>query len=55
MNPVLSLVDTAVVGQHSALELAAMGPSVMLCDHLGRTSPPKQTARATIHIPLVHG
>lgn len=35
MNPVLSLVDTAVVGQHSALELAAMGPSVMLCDHLG--------------------
>eukprot|EP00873_Tetraselmis_striata_P015543 jgi/Tetstr1/435807/TSEL_024696.t1 len=35
MNPVLSLVDTAVVGRHSSLELAAMGPSVMLCDHLG--------------------
>jgi len=32
-KPLLSLVDTAVVGQASALELAALGPGVLLCDH----------------------
>eukprot|EP00873_Tetraselmis_striata_P035573 jgi/Tetstr1/455837/TSEL_042628.t1 len=32
-NPILSLVDTAVVGQVSAVELAALGPGVLLCDH----------------------
>lgn len=32
-KPFLSLVDTAVVGQASALELAALGPGVLLCDH----------------------
>jgi len=33
MNPILGLVDTAVVGQSSAVELAALAPGVLLCDH----------------------
>ncbi|KAK9906444.1 hypothetical protein WJX75_001914 [Coccomyxa subellipsoidea] len=32
INPVLSLVDTSVVGTRSARELAALGPGTMLCD-----------------------
>lgn len=34
INPVLSLVDTAVVGTRSSLELAALGPGVMMLDAL---------------------
>lgn len=32
--PVLSLVDTAVVGTRSTIELGALGPATMLCDYL---------------------
>lgn len=32
--PILSLVDTAVVGTKSTIELGALGPATMLCDYL---------------------
>ncbi|KAG9155309.1 hypothetical protein Leryth_021722 [Lithospermum erythrorhizon] len=31
--PLMSLIDTAVVGQTSSLQLAALGPGTVLCDH----------------------
>lgn len=34
VSPVLSLVDTAVVGTRSSVELAALGPGVMMLDAL---------------------
>eukprot|EP00884_Botryococcus_braunii_P015914 jgi/Botrbrau1/3005/Bobra.0070s0004.2 len=34
INPILSLVDTSVVGTRSAIELAALGPGTSLCDSL---------------------
>jgi MatE len=33
-GPMMSLVDTAVVGQRNSLELAALGPATTLCDSL---------------------
>ncbi|KAK9842099.1 hypothetical protein WJX81_008345 [Elliptochloris bilobata] len=33
VNPILSLIDTSVVGTRSAVELAALGPGTMLCDY----------------------
>ncbi|CAM9785339.1 unnamed protein product [Pylaiella littoralis] len=33
-NPIMSLVDTAVVGAKSSVELAALGPGTSLCDNL---------------------
>eukprot|EP00904_Undaria_pinnatifida_P002950 jgi/Undpi1/12656/HiC_scaffold_6.g02324.m1 len=33
-NPIMSLVDTAVVGAQSSIELAALGPGTSLCDNL---------------------
>lgn len=33
-NPIMSLVDTAVVGAQSSIELAALGPATSLCDNL---------------------
>ncbi|XP_057861648.1 protein DETOXIFICATION 46, chloroplastic isoform X1 [Cryptomeria japonica] len=33
-GPLLSLIDTAVIGQSSSLELAAMGPGTVVCDYL---------------------
>ncbi|CAN0342241.1 unnamed protein product [Hapterophycus canaliculatus] len=33
-NPIMSLVDTAVVGAQSSVELAALGPATSLCDNL---------------------
>lgn len=32
--PLMSLIDTMVIGQGSSLELAALGPGTVLCDHL---------------------
>lgn len=32
--PVLSLVDTAVVGTRSSIELGALGPATMMCDYI---------------------
>jgi len=34
-NPLLSLVDTMVVGATSTVQLAALGPGTVLCDYLG--------------------
>ncbi|KAH7373405.1 hypothetical protein KP509_17G054200 [Ceratopteris richardii] len=34
-GPLMSLIDTAVVGRSSSLELAALGPGTVLCDQLG--------------------
>ncbi|XAR59106.1 hypothetical protein NMG60_11014758 [Bertholletia excelsa] len=33
-NPLMSLIDTAVIGQGSSLELAALGPGTVLCDNM---------------------
>ncbi|KAI3446168.1 hypothetical protein Pfo_002833 [Paulownia fortunei] len=33
-GPLMSLIDTAVVGQGSSLELAALGPGTVLCDYM---------------------
>ncbi|PON99884.1 Multi antimicrobial extrusion protein [Trema orientale] len=33
-GPLMSLIDTAVIGQGSSLELAALGPATVLCDNL---------------------
>ncbi|KAK9287318.1 hypothetical protein L1049_015732 [Liquidambar formosana] len=32
--PLMSLIDTAVIGQGSSIELAALGPGTVLCDNL---------------------
>ncbi|CAI8616895.1 unnamed protein product [Vicia faba] len=34
-GPFMSLIDTAVVGQGSSIELAALGPATVFCDYLG--------------------
>ncbi|XP_010690777.2 protein DETOXIFICATION 46, chloroplastic [Beta vulgaris subsp. vulgaris] len=34
-GPLMSLIDTAVIGQGSSLELAALGPGTVLCDYVG--------------------
>ncbi|CAL5212516.1 unnamed protein product [Lathyrus oleraceus] len=34
-GPLMSLIDTAVVGQGSSIELAALGPATVFCDYLG--------------------
>lgn len=33
-GPLMSLIDTAVIGQGSSIELAALGPGTVLCDYL---------------------
>ena len=33
IGPILSLIDTAVVGTKSDIELAALGPGTMVCDY----------------------
>ncbi|CAN6480946.1 unnamed protein product [Victoria cruziana] len=33
-SPMMSLIDTAVVGQSSAVELAALGPGTVACDYM---------------------
>ncbi|KAG9442814.1 hypothetical protein H6P81_018668 [Aristolochia fimbriata] len=33
-GPLMSLIDTAVIGQGSSLELAALGPATVFCDNL---------------------
>ncbi|PSS21694.1 Protein DETOXIFICATION 46 like [Actinidia chinensis var. chinensis] len=33
-GPLMSLIDTVVIGQGSSLELAALGPATVLCDYL---------------------
>ncbi|KAI4367691.1 hypothetical protein MLD38_023399 [Melastoma candidum] len=33
-GPLMSLIDTAVIGQGSSLELAALGPGTVLCDYM---------------------
>ncbi|KAJ6402869.1 hypothetical protein OIU84_014886 [Salix udensis] len=32
-GPLMSLIDTAVIGQGSSLELAALGPGTVICDY----------------------
>lgn len=34
-GPLMSLIDTAVIGQGSSVELAALGPGTVLCDYVG--------------------
>ncbi|XP_021889320.1 protein DETOXIFICATION 46, chloroplastic [Carica papaya] len=34
-GPLMSLIDTAVIGQGSSLELAALGPATVVCDYTG--------------------
>ncbi|XP_021753512.1 protein DETOXIFICATION 46, chloroplastic-like [Chenopodium quinoa] len=34
-GPLMSLIDTAVIGQGSSIELAALGPATVLCDYVG--------------------
>eukprot|EP00250_Pteridium_aquilinum_P005478 c15563_g1_i1 orf=303-2105(-) len=34
-GPIMSLIDTAVVGNSSSLELAALGPGTVFCDQVG--------------------
>lgn len=34
-SPVMSLIDTSVVGARSSVQLAALGPATSLCDNLG--------------------
>ncbi|XP_057527640.1 protein DETOXIFICATION 46, chloroplastic-like [Amaranthus tricolor] len=34
-GPLMSLIDTAVIGQSSSIELAALGPGTVLCDYIG--------------------
>ncbi|XP_004507499.1 protein DETOXIFICATION 46, chloroplastic-like [Cicer arietinum] len=36
-GPLMSLIDTAVVGQGSSIELAALGPATVFCDYLSYT------------------
>ncbi|KAG2331787.1 hypothetical protein Bca4012_018662 [Brassica carinata] len=36
-GPLMSLIDTAVIGQGSSLELAALGPATVVCDYLSYT------------------
>ncbi|KAJ4839415.1 Protein DETOXIFICATION 46, chloroplastic [Turnera subulata] len=36
-GPLMSLIDTAVIGQGSSLELAALGPGTVLCDGMSYT------------------
>ncbi|MBA0766440.1 hypothetical protein Gotri_015482 [Gossypium trilobum] len=33
-GPLMSLIDTAVIGQGSSIELAALGPGTVLCDYM---------------------
>ncbi|XVF67792.1 hypothetical protein PTKIN_Ptkin10aG0150400 [Pterospermum kingtungense] len=33
-GPLMSLIDTAVIGQRSSIELAALGPGTVLCDYM---------------------
>ncbi|KAD3642078.1 hypothetical protein R6Q59_004696 [Mikania micrantha] len=33
-GPLMSLIDTAVIGQSSSIELAALGPGTVLCDYM---------------------
>ncbi|KAI3930537.1 hypothetical protein MKX01_036983 [Papaver californicum] len=33
-GPLMSLIDTAIIGQRSSLELAALGPATVVCDYL---------------------
>ncbi|KAK1570831.1 hypothetical protein Q3G72_007735 [Acer saccharum] len=33
-GPLMSLIDTAVIGQGSSIELAALGPATVVCDYL---------------------
>ncbi|KAF6160539.1 hypothetical protein GIB67_019479 [Kingdonia uniflora] len=33
-GPLMSLIDTAVIGQGSSMELAALGPATVVCDYL---------------------
>ncbi|XWS67843.1 hypothetical protein CRYUN_Cryun04dG0039500 [Craigia yunnanensis] len=34
-GPLMSLIDTAVIGQGSSVELAALGPATVVCDYMG--------------------
>ncbi|KAM4099080.1 hypothetical protein ACJW30_07G127800 [Castanea mollissima] len=34
-GPLMSLIDTAVIGQGSSVELAALGPGTVVCDYMG--------------------
>ncbi|KAK8364386.1 hypothetical protein V6Z12_A03G227000 [Gossypium hirsutum] len=34
-GPLMSLIDTAVIGQGSSIELAALGPATVVCDYTG--------------------
>ncbi|KAK6916623.1 Multi antimicrobial extrusion protein [Dillenia turbinata] len=34
-GPLMSLIDTAVIGQGSSIELAALGPGTVICDYVG--------------------
>ncbi|PKI38583.1 hypothetical protein CRG98_041016 [Punica granatum] len=34
-GPLMSLIDTAVIGRGSSLELAALGPGTVICDYMG--------------------
>ncbi|CAL0334175.1 unnamed protein product [Lupinus luteus] len=34
-GPLMSLIDTAVIGQGSSIELAALGPATVVCDYMG--------------------
>ncbi|GMJ12736.1 EDS5 HOMOLOGUE [Hibiscus trionum] len=34
-GPMMSLIDTAVIGQGSSIELAALGPATVVCDYIG--------------------
>ncbi|CAN6808581.1 hypothetical protein Bca4012_002937 [Brassica carinata] len=36
-GPLMSLIDTAVIGQGSSVELAALGPATVVCDYLSYT------------------
>ncbi|KAL5080180.1 hypothetical protein RYX36_008601 [Vicia faba] len=33
-GPLMSLIDTAVIGQGSSIELAALGPATVVCDYM---------------------
>ncbi|KAK2630996.1 hypothetical protein EUGRSUZ_L03585 [Eucalyptus grandis] len=33
-GPLMSLIDTVVIGQESSIQLAALGPGTVLCDHM---------------------
>ncbi|XP_050261317.1 protein DETOXIFICATION 46, chloroplastic [Quercus robur] len=36
-GPLMSLIDTAVIGQGSSIELAALGPGTVVCDYMSYT------------------